>query len=156
MESREKPATSGSTSGHGTSGSAAVATAAVAESSSSEPAPTATAASSTQASATGKRAHDGVHEESLSAKAPRASWFGAGGDGKQTSSAAADALKKSETAGVLASLKSKLSKPKDGLPKPKPTAAKLGLSEEERIREQQRHRERAEATGKPIPYYRRK
>jgi len=64
-------------------------------------------------------------------------------------------LKKADTASVVSSLKSKLSKPKDGLvAKPKLAATKTALTEAERLREQQRHREKAEATGKPVPYYR--
>jgi hypothetical protein len=60
----------------------------------------------------------------------------------------------------VSSLKSKLSKPsklsKDGTSgaASKPSISKTGLTEAERLREQERHRAKAEATGKPVPYYR--
>lgn len=83
------------------------------------------------------------------------SWFRAAGDGGiRGSNSVAAALKKSETAATVSALKSKLSKPKDALPKPTLSTAKTGLTEEQRAREQERHRERAIATGKPVPYYR--
>ena len=83
------------------------------------------------------------------------SWFRAAGDGGiRGSNSVAAALKKSETASTVSALKAKLSKPKDALPKPTLSTAKTGLTEEQRVLEQERHRERAIATGKPVPYYR--
>lgn len=87
----------------------------------------------------------------------RRQWFGAAGDGGRAGpSRPADAVKKSETAAVVSSLKSKLSKPKDGTSgaASKPSISKTGLTEAERLREQERHRAKAEATGKPVPSYR--
>ena len=101
----------------------------------------------------GKRPLDADAPQSES----RRQWFGAAGDGGRAGpSRPADAVKKSETAAVVSSLKSKLSKPKDGTSgaASKPSISKTGLTEAERLREQERHRAKAEATGKPVPYYR--
>ena len=118
-------------------------------------APPALAAAPATATAAGKRPlEDGALPIASRAKN---SWLGASGDGGAYAREGnvAAAIKKSETAAVVSSLKSKLSKPKeDVLLKPKLLDRRAGLTIDERKREQERHRERAEATGKPVPHYR--
>ena len=92
-----------------------------------------------------------LSSETLPPMPPRPKdWFGA------AASSTSSTAKNTDTAAVVSSLKAKLSKPKDtgSLHKPKLLAAKAGLTEAERLKEQQRHREKAEATGKAVPYYR--
>ena len=90
---------------------------------------------------------------------PSKDWFGAAGDGgNATSSVVQPAQKKMEVMAAVSSIKSKLSKPKDDFKvrPPSESARKVGLSRDELLANQARHREKMEANGKAVPYYRKR
>ena len=88
-------------------------------------------------------------------KRPRDSWFGAAGDGGAQMGSKLQAL---ETGAKVSSIKSKLSKPKPGASAvgSGESARKTGLTRDELLENQARHRAKMESKGKPVPYYRKK
>lgn len=94
-------------------------------------------------------------------KRPRnQAWFNAAGDGGRAGGSASSlqaAVHKAEVAAAVSSIKSKLSRPKDvsaQSAKPTESARRMGLTREEKLADQARHREKMEANGKAVPYYR--
>ena len=89
-------------------------------------------------------------------KRPRDSWFGTAGDGGAQSSAMSSKLQALETGAKVSSIKSKLSKPKPGASAggSGESARKTGLTRDELLENQARHRAKMESKGKPVPYYR--
>ena len=84
-------------------------------------------------------------------------WFNAAGDAGRHSAASAvrAKLQQHETETKLSSIKSKLSKPKEAkISSGDEAARKTKVSQQELLASQQRHREKMEASGKPVPYYR--
>ena len=93
-------------------------------------------------------------------KRPR-EWFGAAGDGGSASGAAAAAsvtskLQQVETTAKVSSIKSKLSKPKPANVGSSggERVRKAGLTRDELLSDQERHRAIQEAKGKAVPHYR--
>mmetsp|Transcript_51581 Transcript_51581/g.85540 ORF Transcript_51581/g.85540 Transcript_51581/m.85540 type:complete len:129 (-) Transcript_51581:295-681(-) len=99
-------------------------------------------------------------KEGRGTKNPRSDWMGAGGDGlREPVLKRADVLKKEETRQAVSSIRSKLSAPKsDKVSLEDKRKHKLGsfsasLTREEIVNSQERHREKMEAYGKPVPAY---
>ena len=89
-------------------------------------------------------------------------WFGAAGDGGAARGVSGKAralpelLRSADTQQSVSSVKSKLSRPKDGgsrVGAAVETARKERLSASQVAASQARHRERLEALGKPVPHY---
>ena len=101
---------------------------------------------------------DAKEASSSLGKRPRGEWFGAAGDGgnHSVSSAVGAKLAQAETASKLSSIKSKLQKPKPaGVGSSSGEAARrVGLTRDELLSSQERHREKALAKGAPVPHYR--
>ena len=121
-------------------------------------APASAAESAAPASATEETAGSSSAPSASSAlgKRPRDQWFGAAGDGGShaASSAVAAKLQQVETTAKVSSIKSKLSKPKTSTGPGGESARKVALTKEEILANQSQHREKMEAKGKPVPYYR--
>lgn len=88
-------------------------------------------------------------------------WFGASGDaGRYGGGRDVQAkLEQHETAAAVSSIRSKLSRPKDKFSMGSSSsggeaARKTKLSREEILANQQAHKERLEAKGQAVPYYR--
>ena len=97
-------------------------------------------------------------------KKPRFSsddWLGAPSNGGAAqANPRAEAERREETRSAVSSIKSKLSKPKSSSSwqddrKTKHGSFSAGLTREQILKSQQAHREKAEAAGKPVPYYQR-
>ncbi|KAL1519195.1 hypothetical protein AB1Y20_003455 [Prymnesium parvum] len=96
------------------------------------------------------------------AKKARAEWMGKPGDGGTAAAAPnpSDLLKKTEKKQVISSIASKLSAPRatkastEDARKQKVGSFSAGLTKEKLLESQQRHKEKCEASGKPVPYYR--
>ena len=98
-------------------------------------------------------------------KKPRISsddWRGAPSNGgAEQANPRAEAERREETRSAVSSIKSKLSKPKSSSGswqddrKTKHGSFSAGLTREQILKSQQAHREKAEAAGKPVPYYQR-
>lgn len=96
-------------------------------------------------------------DESAATSAARPAWkIGEGRGGASVK----DALKKEETKSALSAIKSKLSKPKEASSssledkrKLKMSTFSAGLTREQIEESQQRHKEKAKATGRAVPTY---
>ena len=125
------------------------------------PAAAAPAAAAPAAAAPAAAVSTSASEASASnlGKRPRDSWFGAAGDGGSSSSRASAIsakLKQHETSAKVSSIASKLSKPKPilGGSSGSESAVKRGLTREQLLEDQERHRAIMEAKGKAVPHYR--
>ena len=103
-----------------------------------------------------------VEEARDDAKRAKADWMGKSGDGGSAvpkTATASELLRKTEQKKVISSIASKLSAPKvvkttaDDERKNKVGTFSAGLTKEKILESQARHREKCEANGKPVPYY---
>ena len=117
----------------------------------------------TASNAEGKRPADSAAASDESKKARTDDWRSAPSNGGAAGFAnpRAEAERREETRAAVSSIKSKLSKPKATTGgwhderKTKHGSFSAGLTREQILKSQQAHREKAEASGKPVPYYQR-
>ena len=119
-------------------------------------------------SASGKRPLDSAPSDEAADKAPKPADDSATASGSRPAwkigegrggTSVKDALKKEETKSAVSSIKSKLSKPKvassslEDTRKAKMSTFSAGLTREQIEESQQRHKEKAKATGRAVPTY---
>ena len=130
--------------------STAAATAAATEESATERPPEASASEGGAGGATERPPDASASEGGAGGlgKRPREPWFNAPADG------AAAKLQAFEVDAKVSSIKSKLSRPKAGGSSGAERTHKTGLTRDQLLDNQARHREKMEAKGKPVPHYR--